>query len=557
MVKLVHMEVEGAHQSIRRARQKGMDAAKKAFKGASEDDRKRAEKEVRVAAQGGAGPDPWLCRRSLQALVVAATPPVAWCTRHMHQAPPDATDTHPPATSVIFNKPNLFIRPTDPAAARPLHRRGGRAQEGKGRRAARAQGLNTTRQGGGGAGGVQAHPRNCHMEMRHAVRGHDATFCVCVPLPCLLSSSHCNRTSTRGMSLHMSVSRWYVVYVAGPAAERSEICWVHATSLCACPARTQVAPLPGSGAAACGVGARRMKTVHKDGTGPLHGRTQNTVCIHPQINTFNVSKAIATRISVMARLAALLGASGLYYMVDTLFTSCAGWCMHPHGGRGRRRACTSVPRSCALQLAPAAHNTPVTAHPPPPRPATLPQTVLCLALSGGALAAPRKLLADKAVKSDKQFLPMMMGGMGASQSMAAGPGGMAGSQSYSMDTPWGKATLSGSMAMSNPLMRGAGGPSMAASHSIAMGGSRGGGGAGSSAYVDGSGAGASAMGVGGGGGDGDGSAAEAGAEAGAGGEDGGEDGSAPAGGYDYEEAPAPPRRPALKPLSVFAGGKRR
>ena len=46
MVKLVHMEVEGAHQSIRRARQKGRDAVKKAFKGASEDDRKRAEKEV-------------------------------------------------------------------------------------------------------------------------------------------------------------------------------------------------------------------------------------------------------------------------------------------------------------------------------------------------------------------------------------------------------------------------------------------------------------------------------------------------------------------------------
>ncbi len=45
MVKLVHMEVEGAHQSIRRARQRGMDAAKKAFKGGSEDERKRAEKE--------------------------------------------------------------------------------------------------------------------------------------------------------------------------------------------------------------------------------------------------------------------------------------------------------------------------------------------------------------------------------------------------------------------------------------------------------------------------------------------------------------------------------
>lgn len=46
MVKLVHMEAEGAHQSIRRARQKGMDAVKKAFKGASQDEKKRQEKEV-------------------------------------------------------------------------------------------------------------------------------------------------------------------------------------------------------------------------------------------------------------------------------------------------------------------------------------------------------------------------------------------------------------------------------------------------------------------------------------------------------------------------------
>lgn len=50
MVKLVHMEAEGAHQSIRRARQRGMDAVKKAFKAA--DDRKRAEKEVRRVAGG-------------------------------------------------------------------------------------------------------------------------------------------------------------------------------------------------------------------------------------------------------------------------------------------------------------------------------------------------------------------------------------------------------------------------------------------------------------------------------------------------------------------------
>jgi hypothetical protein len=61
MVKLVHMETEGAHQSIRRARQRGMDAVKKAFKGASEDDRKRAEKEVRgqqscSRSQGPAAP---------------------------------------------------------------------------------------------------------------------------------------------------------------------------------------------------------------------------------------------------------------------------------------------------------------------------------------------------------------------------------------------------------------------------------------------------------------------------------------------------------------------
>ena len=54
MVKLVHMEAEGAHQSVRRARQNAMDGAKKAFKGASEDDRKRAEKEVGAAPRVGA-----------------------------------------------------------------------------------------------------------------------------------------------------------------------------------------------------------------------------------------------------------------------------------------------------------------------------------------------------------------------------------------------------------------------------------------------------------------------------------------------------------------------
>jgi ribosome recycling factor len=47
MIKLVSVEAEGAHQSIRRARQKGMDAIKKAFKSASADDKKRTEKEVR------------------------------------------------------------------------------------------------------------------------------------------------------------------------------------------------------------------------------------------------------------------------------------------------------------------------------------------------------------------------------------------------------------------------------------------------------------------------------------------------------------------------------
>jgi ribosome recycling factor len=65
MVKLVHMEVEGAHQSIRRARQKGMDAIKKAFKGASEDDRKRAEKEVRAQKSWGSnGAQPGCCHGS-------------------------------------------------------------------------------------------------------------------------------------------------------------------------------------------------------------------------------------------------------------------------------------------------------------------------------------------------------------------------------------------------------------------------------------------------------------------------------------------------------------
>jgi coenzyme F420-reducing hydrogenase beta subunit len=46
MIKLVSVEAEGAHQSIRRARQKGMEAIKKAFKAASADDKKRTEKEV-------------------------------------------------------------------------------------------------------------------------------------------------------------------------------------------------------------------------------------------------------------------------------------------------------------------------------------------------------------------------------------------------------------------------------------------------------------------------------------------------------------------------------
>lgn len=46
MVKLVHMEAEQAHQSIRRARQKAMDAIKKAYRTASADEKKRTEKEV-------------------------------------------------------------------------------------------------------------------------------------------------------------------------------------------------------------------------------------------------------------------------------------------------------------------------------------------------------------------------------------------------------------------------------------------------------------------------------------------------------------------------------
>lgn len=48
LIKLVHLEAEGAHQSIRRARTKGMDTIKKAFKGASQDEKKRQEKEVGV-----------------------------------------------------------------------------------------------------------------------------------------------------------------------------------------------------------------------------------------------------------------------------------------------------------------------------------------------------------------------------------------------------------------------------------------------------------------------------------------------------------------------------
>ena len=47
MIKMVHQQAEGAHLSIRRARQKGIDAVKKAFKGGSEDERKLLEKEVR------------------------------------------------------------------------------------------------------------------------------------------------------------------------------------------------------------------------------------------------------------------------------------------------------------------------------------------------------------------------------------------------------------------------------------------------------------------------------------------------------------------------------
>jgi hypothetical protein len=56
LIKLVHLEAEGAHQSIRRARSKGMDTLKKAFKGASQDEKKRQEKEVGVVLGCARGP---------------------------------------------------------------------------------------------------------------------------------------------------------------------------------------------------------------------------------------------------------------------------------------------------------------------------------------------------------------------------------------------------------------------------------------------------------------------------------------------------------------------
>ncbi|KAF8067375.1 frr [Scenedesmus sp. PABB004] len=46
LVKLVRVEAEGAHVSVRHARQKGMEAIRRAFKAASADDKKRAEKEL-------------------------------------------------------------------------------------------------------------------------------------------------------------------------------------------------------------------------------------------------------------------------------------------------------------------------------------------------------------------------------------------------------------------------------------------------------------------------------------------------------------------------------
>lgn len=48
LIKLVGAEAERAHQSVRRARQSGMDAIKAAFKHGSQDERKRAEKAVRL-----------------------------------------------------------------------------------------------------------------------------------------------------------------------------------------------------------------------------------------------------------------------------------------------------------------------------------------------------------------------------------------------------------------------------------------------------------------------------------------------------------------------------
>jgi hypothetical protein len=74
MIKLVSVEAEGAHQSIRRARQKGMDAIKKAFKSASADDKKRTEKEVKRCDIGAMTVSLTPCCNALHCRLIFAQP---------------------------------------------------------------------------------------------------------------------------------------------------------------------------------------------------------------------------------------------------------------------------------------------------------------------------------------------------------------------------------------------------------------------------------------------------------------------------------------------------
>jgi hypothetical protein len=101
MVKLVHMETEGAHQSIRRARQRGMDAVKKAFKGASEDDRKRAEKEVMAALRARQRTCPLPCFAGSTPLQAPALP----CHPHPHlpTAIPNPLPVPPPQVQKLHD----------------------------------------------------------------------------------------------------------------------------------------------------------------------------------------------------------------------------------------------------------------------------------------------------------------------------------------------------------------------------------------------------------------------------------------------------------------------